>query len=210
MLVLVLLCAASPAPKPSFTCTGNLSPTEKAICSDTELAAWDRAIAKVYRVQGHDGSVSFVDQRRWLAERNECGADRDCLLKVHREWLGWESQASGFGTGYHRVGTGRNDFAILEILPIVDGWVYFSIFSTHAQSDVSGAINDGEAWGLIQIRNGKGVYDDAPGKKYGCRLTIEREAADYWLIEEVGDDSICGGLNVTLTGSYRRTASKRS
>ncbi len=203
LLVLVLLCAASPSPKPSFSCSGNLSPTEEAICSDPELAAWDRAIAKVYRVQGHDGSVSFVDQRRWLAERDECGADRACLLKVHLEWLGWESQASGFGTVYQRADSTRNDYADLEVLPIHNGWFFFSISAIHMQGSGTLGVHDGEAWGLIELKDGKTTFDEEPSDNYACRFHIDRTGRG-WRIEQFGESTQCGGVNVSMSGDYVR------
>ena len=202
LLMLLLLGAVRPAVRPSFSCSGSLTPTEGAICADPELAAWDRAVAKVYRVQGRDGGVSFVDQRRWLADRNRCGSDRICLLKAHREWLGWESQAGGFGTVFRRSDSTANDYADLEVLPIFGGWVYFSISAIHIK-DVGIGPNNGEAWGLLQLKDGKATYDEEPGTGYGCRFHIERTKQGSWIIHEFGANTRCGGLNVTMSGEYR-------
>ena len=203
LLMLLLLGATRPANQPSFSCTAALALAESAICSDPELAAWDRAVAKVYRVLSRDGGVSFVDQRRWLDERNRCAADRTCLLKAYREWDGWQSQAVGFGNVYTRSGSTYADSAVIEILPIFDGWMYFSINAIHVQDARIGAVNDGGAWGLLELRNGRATYDQEPGAPYGCRFHIEKAKQGRWLIKEFDFANSCGGLNVTLSGEYR-------
>ena len=81
---------------PSFACTGALNPTEAAICADEALAALDRAVATAYRnkfdglpVESADALDQVVKsltitQKAWLAYRNSCGADRDCIYKAYR------------------------------------------------------------------------------------------------------------------------------
>jgi uncharacterized protein YecT (DUF1311 family) len=83
------------AANPSFPCTGALTPTETAICSDESLAALDRAVATAYRnkfdglpVESGDALDEVVKsltitQRAWLAHRDACGADRACIYKAY-------------------------------------------------------------------------------------------------------------------------------
>lgn len=79
-------------PKPSFACAPPANPAERAVCADPVLAGWDRSVAAAYRL-GLDGDGTAdgwqpaddraaleQSQRDWLAERNRCGANRDCLL----------------------------------------------------------------------------------------------------------------------------------
>lgn len=209
LFALLLLAATAPAVRPSFSCSGTLTSSEKAICADPELAAWDRAVARVYRVQTRDGGVSLVDQRRWIADRNRCGADRTCLLKVHREWLGWQSQSGGFGTVYQRADSTRNDYADLEVLPIYDGWIYFSISAIHMQGSETLGVHAWESWGLIELKDGKATFDEEPGDNYACRFHIERTRKDHWLIDVFGENTQCGGLNVTMNGEYRQSSHRR-
>jgi uncharacterized protein len=80
---------------PSFACTGTLSPTEAAICTDESLAALDRAVAAAYRnkfdglpVESADALDEVVKslvitQKAWLAHRDSCGADHGCIYKVY-------------------------------------------------------------------------------------------------------------------------------
>jgi uncharacterized protein len=87
------------ATNPSFSCSGDLTPTEKAICADETLAALDRALVTAYRnkfdglpVESADAldevvrSLAITEQA-WLAHRNSCGADRSCIQTAYRTRL---------------------------------------------------------------------------------------------------------------------------
>jgi len=90
-----LLSVSAAAAEPSFPCTGNLTPTEKAICADDGLAALDRALATAFtsKVDGVPGEKTHSDdddrdaivitQKAWIAHRNECGADKACIRKAY-------------------------------------------------------------------------------------------------------------------------------
>lgn len=201
LIALVLLGAAAPANRPSFACTGNLTPTEAAICADPELAAWDRAVAKVYRVQRKSSDALPRDQRQWISRRDECVADHACLKAIYREWPGWDSMASGFGINYERLGTRPKDPGYLEVLPIYGGWHFIRIDALHIQNARTGGVNTGEWSGLVELRGGKATIDDSPGKDYACRFHLE-QIRRGWSIEEFGDRTQCGGLNVSLSGTY--------
>ncbi len=83
------------AANPSFSCIGNLTPTERVICADEVLAALDRALATAYRnkfdglpVESGDALDELVKslvmtQNAWLAHRNSCGADIACIYKAY-------------------------------------------------------------------------------------------------------------------------------
>lgn len=202
-----LLSAAAPAELPSFPCQGALSPAETAICGDPELAAWDRAVAKLYRVQRKAGDIRPSDQRQWLSRRNECGSNRTCLAEVYLNWSGFAMDANGFGTQYRRSGTQKRDPASLEIMPITDGWIYFSVTALHIQV-APGGVNDGKAWGLVQMQNGVATFDETPGQDFACRFQL-RQIGKGWSITDFGRATSCGGLNVTLNGLYTRVSGKR-
>jgi uncharacterized protein len=82
------------AANPSFACTGNLTSTEKTICSDDSLAALDVALAAVYKNKlANPGSRDYslddprdaipITQKAWLAHRDSCGADKACVRKAY-------------------------------------------------------------------------------------------------------------------------------
>jgi uncharacterized protein len=90
-----LICVApAAAANPSFPCTGNLSPTEKAICADDGLAALDVALAAAYKNKlANPGPQDYslddprdaipITQKAWLAHRNSCGPDKACIRNAY-------------------------------------------------------------------------------------------------------------------------------
>jgi len=93
-LILPLIGSAA-ASETSFACTGNLTPTEAAICKDDDLAALDRALAAAFKTKldgvqpggthsDDDDRYSItIAQKAWIAHRNECGADKACIRKAY-------------------------------------------------------------------------------------------------------------------------------
>jgi uncharacterized protein YecT (DUF1311 family) len=75
----------------SFACAKARGATEQAICGSVTLAGYDRSVAAAYRfaLQRADGEAQTIRQaqRDWIATRNACGADADCLGKSMRERL---------------------------------------------------------------------------------------------------------------------------
>lgn len=66
---------------PSFDCGRASTPTERAICADARLSRLDRDVAQAYAsalARGRDADVR-ASQRRWIALRNDCGADQRCI-----------------------------------------------------------------------------------------------------------------------------------
>jgi len=82
--LLILRPVAPDSPiRPSFDCSKATSPTERAICSDRNLAGWDRSISDAYSdhvKNGGDSEAVRTEQRGWLAERDACAADKACIL----------------------------------------------------------------------------------------------------------------------------------
>ena len=199
--LLLLGAAAPPTIGPSFSCKGALSPSEAAICGDPELAAWDRAVARIYRAGIKTTDIDPSDQRQWLSRRDECRADQACLLRVYREWPGFDVAATGIGRVYERTGTGRRDPASLEIMPIHGDWYYFSLIALHQQTDDPASTNTGVYSGVVRLVSGIGTYDEG-SEEYSCRFQLERERSG-WSISTFGQTPKCGGLNVFVDGNYR-------
>ncbi|MEL6524020.1 MAG: lysozyme inhibitor LprI family protein [Pseudomonadota bacterium] len=77
---------------PSFDCRKAATSTEFAICSDAQIARMDRVMAERYRALRSSGSQSraeslLASQRAFLARRNRCGGDLNCLNQVYRARL---------------------------------------------------------------------------------------------------------------------------
>lgn len=70
---------------PSFDCSKVSDSTDLTICSNDELGQFDRQMAALYfaRVQSADDPAARDEQRTWLQERNQCGADVTCLRKEY-------------------------------------------------------------------------------------------------------------------------------
>ncbi|MER9484100.1 hypothetical protein NKI74_33160 [Mesorhizobium sp. M0494] len=77
---------------PSFTCSKAGTETEKALCSDENLWARDRAMSAIFfYIRGVDNpkmrKAMLADQREWLRKRNACGSDTNCLDVVYGDRL---------------------------------------------------------------------------------------------------------------------------
>lgn len=79
------------AVRASFACAKARGATEQAICASATLAGYDRSVAAAYRFalqRAGDGAGTIRQaQRDWIAARDACGADADCLGKRMRERL---------------------------------------------------------------------------------------------------------------------------
>lgn len=73
----------------SFDCAKARGATERAICASATLAGYDRSVAAAYRfaLERADDEAQTIrqGQRNWIAARNACGADADCLDRSMRE-----------------------------------------------------------------------------------------------------------------------------
>lgn len=75
---------ADEAPRASFPCDEARSPTEKTICSDVELASWDRSVAAALRQATAGRSSSEIEalvrqQNAWRAQLGRCDTNKKCL-----------------------------------------------------------------------------------------------------------------------------------
>jgi uncharacterized protein len=95
MLPLIAACLASvtgplQAQHPSFPCGSVSRCPEIAICSDPGLARLDNTMAGLYfSLQGIASrpAAQFLlnNQRAWLAQRNSCGCNTNCLYSEYEE-----------------------------------------------------------------------------------------------------------------------------
>ena len=85
VLVVLRRRAQDEKPQASFSCEKASSPSEKTICSDRELAAWDRSVAEAlrqvmeYKADADEKARVLREHMAWKAERDKCGADSACL-----------------------------------------------------------------------------------------------------------------------------------
>jgi len=93
-LLLPLSATAVPREQPSFDCKKASSPSEKAICASPALSHLDFQFSQTWRKMLEafdldDGQTTQIrlDQRAWLARRNECSDDANCIAKLYRDRL---------------------------------------------------------------------------------------------------------------------------
>lgn len=66
----------------SFDCQKASTLVEKTICNSADLSQLDTQLAESYRIVAADQKTR---QREWLRERNQCGADSNCLKAKYKE-----------------------------------------------------------------------------------------------------------------------------
>ena len=203
LLALLLIGASAIPGRSSFPCKGKLNPAERAICADPELAAWDRAMAKVYRLIDQSDLGVAERQSAWLAARNRCAGKRPCLLRAYRKWPGFSMPVSGAGLSHHRQGTDPGEPADLEVMHIYGNWYYFSVEALFIRDAANGNVNTGSIAGVFALSGGKARFDEEPGQPYVCRFTIEQNGPRFWTIDQSDAGSQCGGVGVYLSGEYR-------
>jgi uncharacterized protein len=77
---------------PSFDCARASSATEYVVCDDPTLWGPDRAISALYSIHREratpDLKMRLRDtQRSWIAWRDGCAADRECIAEAYRQRL---------------------------------------------------------------------------------------------------------------------------
>jgi len=68
---------------PSFDCCKAATPTEKAICSNADLAELDNRLADAYNKASSSKKGMPQEQKEWLKGRNSCLSDIQCLKKSY-------------------------------------------------------------------------------------------------------------------------------
>ena len=71
---------------PSYDCSKSSTRTEFAICDSPDLWAMDRAMASLYfyyrkNTDAYRSQEFLSSQRAWLARRDQCADDLDCLYE---------------------------------------------------------------------------------------------------------------------------------
>ncbi len=85
--LLGILGGSGAAAQASFDCAKAGTSVEHAICASAELSRLDRALAEAYAGARQGAGTAQrdairADQRRWLARRDRCGGQPDCLANL--------------------------------------------------------------------------------------------------------------------------------
>jgi uncharacterized protein len=109
---------------PSFNCASVRDVTRKLICRHEELAGLDLELDEAFkaaqrRTGGGGGRAIRREQLRWIAKRNRCGAQVECLLTAyyHRiEELTQTDETAARSLGGQAEGAvGMNPIANVEV-----------------------------------------------------------------------------------------------
>jgi hypothetical protein len=220
------------APKtgPSFSCAGRLMETERAICSDPALSAYDRAMTWAHARGWLPSEVSKGRQSQWLAQRNACAGRNSCILDAYHSWISRLDFEMAPSSNFERTGLADNhgddnllgslqspsgsvtqlgDRGELFVQPMGGNWFLFRVHATHSYDPHDGRgpnVSTGDMTGLVQLSRGGGTwYADLVSPK-SCSVRLIRVSPDRWRIIETG---VCSGLGATSTGSYRKVKRKR-
>ncbi|MDP8912649.1 MAG: hypothetical protein M3N39_03620 [Pseudomonadota bacterium] len=210
---------------PSFRCVDSLSQTEKLICSDAELSAYDRAVTYAYLNKWRLDEFDVAsNQRNWLRYRDRCGGKKSCLLRAYKEWIR-DASSTPFGTQLRRVAGPPKDIGDLllgslqsptgAVTPLRDSgdlsikelggeWYLFVASAIHFYDPHDGRgenFSDSGAQGLVHLTNGRGTFVDDPSMKYPCVLEITKLPKGAWKLVEEG---VCSGVGSSLTGIYAK------
>jgi hypothetical protein len=194
---MILLALAAAASAPSFDCAKATTAVEKMICADPELAAADRAMAKLYAAAPR--SDPMTGQKSFLADRSEC-SDRACLLQVYEDRLGTLFPASRL-KGRQYASKANN--GVLSVLSLGGDWYAFHAMGLWFGPN-DGQVNDAITTGVFKLVGGRASR--APADLTDCGWRIRREPGDRWYIRDWpgSEDAACGGVNATIEGEYSR------
>jgi uncharacterized protein len=104
LIAVAALLVVSPATAASFDCKLAKLPVEIVVCSDPTLSAEDEELAREYSPLLKSAPADAVkaikkEQKTWLASRNACGSERQCIMGRYRERLQrfgeWRAQFAG-------------------------------------------------------------------------------------------------------------------
>jgi uncharacterized protein len=79
--------------QPSFDCRKAATVPEKAICANAELSRLDVQLSRTWKTLLNAFSDSGqrtrmkVDERAWIARREKCGDDSNCIAKLYRDQI---------------------------------------------------------------------------------------------------------------------------
>jgi uncharacterized protein len=194
----------------SFNCAKAATTTEKTICSDPELSKLDDVLSGAYREalgKGTDKASVKDWQKAWLYFTRDMCSDAACLKKAyttHIDELREHAQVASAGSSisgiYQRFQQGAvsKHRAFINVYELRNNRVRV-VGSATWVGNVTGNVNSGEINGVFALEQNKVHYVDPEGD--GCRLNITLGKA---VLTVTDDNSMCGGLNVSFNGNYRR------
>ena len=201
LLAAVPLAAHAQAkPAPSFNCDGATIESEKAICSDPQLARLDQRLAKVwnsYLDNFDDGRLLKIlrgDQAAWLAQRDACGPESACIGSAYAERYGLITgqQASRRFAGVYQSPSGT-----MTVYPAKDGSYLVGIMTSDVGRGAWSCVVAGVGSGSGNLLTAMVGADFLEVFRDGAGMKIESNKPT-WAVEQKN----CG-LNGSISSTYR-------
>ncbi len=199
MAAVALLAFAPATANPSFDCSKAKSAAEKTVCDVPNLQWTDRQMARLYKLalnqKPNMRQPVMAGQRNFLAVRDACRDDSDCIERTYRARLTElsqyvnvyaafaEYQPEGMGGSMWIVRFGYD--AALRILT-VGGGDHTCWFDTDSAP-----------------QGGKGVIRYADKGASACRMTIAPDGDDVMVVQTKNCSDYCG-IRAVLDGRYSR------
>ena len=186
--VLFLCVSAAPVlADASFDCRKASTPVEKTICADDNpgLAERDGALGRLYAALKEEGGHDEVlaGQSAWLAARDACGTDAECIRQSYDKRLAQLAREAGDSKGvtgtyrYQLTGeeaTADSDFGEAFVVRGADGTLAGTIFSvsgpTYHTCDIS--FDGAEAGGKGRWQ-WQGAPDEVEVEGERCKITFD-------------------------------------
>lgn len=190
--------ASAASPGPSFDCTAATTRAENMICSDPMLRALDLGLARFYAsaVRARRSPQMLREQREWLRRRDSC-ATPECLREAMEDRLWDLSESVGRDLPTYTRGDPDGGMAVV---PLGQDWYAFGAVGYWHGPTVNSAV----ASGAFRLEGDRGEIEGASDSD--CSYAMVRLPGDRWELEvylpEEGD--LCGGMNATVEGTYRR------
>ena len=200
----------------SFDCSKATSWVEKAICADPQLSDLDEHLMVSYKkaLSNTTNEASLKSaQRDWIKSvRNVCQKE-DCLKEAYtsrltelNHFVESSSKLPSISGEYVRYYHGKVDrhSSSITLHELKNGQIHVEGNSTWVGNAKIGNVNVGELDGIFKIDGGK-IYYNEDGDDT-CKLIIDVSLNGL----NVSDDNmLCGGLNVSFNGEYRKSGRKK-
>jgi uncharacterized protein YecT (DUF1311 family) len=201
----MIFAALALAAPPSFDCAKASTKVETMICGDEELAAADRAVARLYAaVPSSEKQIFWRKQTDWLAERDRCD-DKACLVLAYEDRLAEMFVVEGQVKTRDYTMKG-NPSGTLSIFDVGGGWSAFFAQAIWIGPDSMTApettAHDTQVAGVFRFDHGA----RPPKDEFECGWTIQRLSGDRWRLRDWPgtNDAPCGAVNASVEGIYRR------
>jgi len=180
-----------PRPSPGFECTKAVIGTERSICQSLSLSKHDKYMTKIYqtvksRLSNNEVTKLISEQNRFLASRNDCGMESDCIRKIIGNRIVKLEKMS------QSPGEKANNSYLFDLAPFISPCIIKEMVSWISDSadqlvavDLPSSQNSNRFFcpeNQIKVTQGEGA------EKPTVSIVGERESFSYRLIGELNND----------------------